>query len=129
MTKIEALTQHSNGIADKLAKELEFLLSNNRKQLISYYSNDATLYFQGVNYNGEEEITNFYDNMGKIEIKINAYDAQTIQAPGSWTMIVFTGTCTIGDFEKIFDFHSVIYTDADENLQTALIRYHSFNYF
>ena len=121
-------SEHSLGIAQSLAESFFPAFNGNKEALPGFFSEEASLVFQGSKESGIKEITDFLNDLPNLEINITSFDVQTIQSPKSWTMIVYTGSF-LAEGDEIKDFHSSIFVEANESAHTAFIRYMTFNYF
>lgn len=123
-----AQSEHSLGIAKHLAEIFLPLMNTDREAMVNYFSEGATLIFQGQKSEGVQEIHDFLVNLGEVQISVSSYDVQTIQTQKSWTMIVITGIILLSGVTAN-DFHCSLYVEANESTQNAFIRYCTFNYF
>jgi len=128
MKQPEALSEHSLGIAESIATSFFPDFATNRNKAIECFGIDASLNFQGNQATGLSEIRLMIDSIPEISLKVVSYEAQTIQAPGSWTMVIVMGNCLFSD-GNVYEFHSSVFVEANEIEKKAFIRSMSFRYY
>lgn len=100
-----------------------FMESHN--EVLHFYGSNSVLCWNGENYNGIEEIREFFNQLPEISFQVSGFEVQTVPNTSLWTMLIVFGTSEAPG-NIIRDFHSTFYIESDPNEKRAIIRYHTF---
>ena len=120
--------QDSLGIADAIIQNFfpSLQQASNRENAISFFGDDASLYFQGTTVTGKQNIYQFLSSLPDLTFNITGYEVQTVPQSDLWSMLIVFGTM---QNEHVQTFHSSVYVEARKSDQTAFIRYFSLTSF
>jgi hypothetical protein len=119
---------HARGIGEAIVEQFlpSFLLG--QEDALVFYGEGATLYFQGQELRGIDEIRTFLAGIAPFSnVHVAGFDVQPI--PGrelSWSLIVATGQ--IGVSDRLASFHSTFCVQGRKEDCQAFIRSHSFTW-
>ena len=113
----------SLGIAMAIVNKFFPLLGTNLDQAMMFYDNSASLFFEGNQMNGKEQILQFFHSLPSMTFAVDGYEVQTVPGTSLWTMVVIFGKLLIQD--KGGSFHSTLFVEASTQNKVARITYHS----
>jgi hypothetical protein len=119
---------HARGIGEAVVERFLPLFALGREDALPFYGEGATLYFQGEERRGADEIRAFLAGISPFAgLRVAAFDVQPIPGRGgAWSLIVATGQAGVGD--RLASFHSTFCVQGRKEDCQAFIRSHSFTW-
>ena len=117
----------SVAVAQKIVKDYFQTLMGNRASAILFYAPDAVLVWDGNEYQGHEEIQEFFNNMeASTTFQIAGFDVQSVPNTDVLTMVIIWGSYNEAR-SKMATFYSTMSIEANAEEAKALIKYHNFS--
>ena len=119
----------SYGVAKALVCDFMNKFGSSPAEAAEYFGQGATLFYQGTQTQGRDNIRQFLESKGRLSLTVNGWEVQTVPGSDLWSMVIAIGSVIDLSSGQSASFHSAFYVESIRSEHRGFIRYQAFNYF